>query len=42
MPSLERFPIAWNHAIEKASLNIDKLEQVLIEKSVNFFKDLLQ
>ena len=35
--SLERFPIAWNHAIEKESLNIDKLEQVLIEKVCQLF-----
>jgi hypothetical protein len=32
MPSRERFPIAWNHAIEKEPLNINKLEHVLIEK----------
>jgi len=33
---LERFPITWNHAIEKESLNINELEYVLIEKASNF------
>jgi len=38
---LERFPIAWNHVIDKESLKIKTLEQVLIETSVNFFENLL-
>ncbi|HXN88755.1 MAG TPA: hypothetical protein VN890_05305 [Methylocella sp.] len=28
----KRFPLAWKPAIEQESLNIDKLEQVLVEK----------
>jgi hypothetical protein len=27
---LERFPITWNHVIEKESLNINELEHVLM------------
>ncbi len=38
----ERFPIAWNHMIEKESLNINKLEHVLIEKVEQLFRDMLQ
>ena len=30
--ALERFPIRWNHLIEKESLNFKELEHVLIEK----------
>jgi len=30
---LPRFPLAWNSAIEQESLNINKLAQVLVEKS---------
>ena len=33
----ERFPITWNHVIEKESLNINKLEHALIEKVEHFF-----
>jgi hypothetical protein len=33
----ERFPITWNHVIEKESLNINKLEHVLIEKVEQLF-----
>jgi hypothetical protein len=29
---LQRFPLAWNPAIEQESLNINKLEQILVEK----------
>ena len=29
---LERFPITWNYVIEKESLNINKLEHVLVAK----------
>jgi hypothetical protein len=39
--SLERFPITWNHVIEKESLNISKLEHVLIEKVEQLFRDML-
>jgi hypothetical protein len=38
--SLEFFPIAWNHVIERESLNINKLEQALIEKVCQLFRDL--
>jgi hypothetical protein len=38
---LECFPIAWNHAIEKESPNINKLEQVNIEKVWQLFRGLL-
>ena len=38
---LERFPIAWNHVIEKESLNINNLEHVLIEKVEQLFRDML-
>ncbi len=34
---LERVPIWWNHLIEKNSLQINKLEHVLVEKVDNFF-----
>jgi hypothetical protein len=30
-----RFPLAWSPAIEQEPLNINKLEQVLVEKSVH-------
>jgi hypothetical protein len=36
----ERFPITWNHVIEKESLNINKLEHVLIEKVEQLFRDM--
>jgi hypothetical protein len=38
---LERFQIAWNHVIEKGLLNINKLEQALIERVCQLFRDLL-
>ncbi len=38
---LKRFPIAWNHVIEKESLNFKELEHVLIEKVVQLFRDML-
>jgi hypothetical protein len=41
MDSLERFPIAWNHVIDKESLKIKTLEQVLIEKVRQLFRNLL-
>ena len=31
----------WNHVIEKESLNINKLEHVLIEKVEQLFRDML-
>lgn len=37
----ELFPIGWNPSIEQESLNIKELEQVLGEKSVTYFKELL-
>ncbi|MGH6796738.1 MAG: hypothetical protein ACREDD_09600 [Methylocella sp.] len=39
--SLERFPITWNHVIEKESLNFKGLEHVLIEKVAQLFRDML-
>src|ERR1700738_3094088 len=30
----ERFPITWNHVIEKESLNINKLEHVLMRHRI--------
>jgi len=38
---LERFPITWNHVIDKEPLNIKTLEQVLIEKVCQLFWNLL-
>jgi hypothetical protein len=38
---LERFPITWNHVIDKESLKIKMLEQVLIEKVCQLFRNLL-
>ena len=38
---LERFPITWNHVIDKESLKIKTLEQVLIELVCLFFRNLL-
>ena len=34
---IERFPITWNHVIDKESLKIKILEQVLIEKVCQLF-----
>jgi hypothetical protein len=39
---LELFPIAWNQLIERESLNINKLEQVLLEGSVDFSETCLK
>ena len=39
--SLERFPITWNHGIDKESLNIKMLEQVPTEKACHLFRNLL-
>ncbi|MBM3563761.1 MAG: hypothetical protein FJX48_11595 [Alphaproteobacteria bacterium] len=38
---LERFPITWNHVIDKESLKIKTSEQVLIEKVCQLFRNLL-
>ena len=32
LDNLERFSIKWNHLIEKVSIKLTKLEEVLIEK----------
>ena len=38
---LERLSITWNHVIDKESLKIEMLEQVLIEKVCQLFRNLL-
>ena len=38
---LERFPITWNHVIEKESLGFKELEHVLVEKVEQLFRDML-
>jgi len=38
---LERFPITWNHVIEKESLKFKELVHVLIEIVEQFFRDML-
>jgi len=38
---LERIPIAWTHVIEKDTLEIKKLEHVLVEKVEKLFRDML-
>jgi hypothetical protein len=39
--ALERFPITWNHVIDKETLKIKELEHVLIEKVEQLFRDML-
>jgi hypothetical protein len=39
--ALERFPITWNHVIDKDSLKIKELEHVPIEKVEQLFRDML-
>jgi hypothetical protein len=39
--NLERFPITWNHVIDKEALKIKELEHVLIEKVEQLFRDML-
>jgi hypothetical protein len=39
--ALERFPITWNHVIEKEALKFEELEHVLIEKVEQLFRDML-
>ncbi len=41
LAKLERFPITWNHVIEKESLKFKELEHVLIEKVEQLFRDML-
>ena len=38
--ALERFPITWNHVIEKETLKIKELEHVGIEKVEQLFRDM--
>jgi len=38
---LERFPIRWNHPIEKELLRFKELEHVLIEKVSQLFRNML-
>ncbi len=38
---LERFPIRWNHLIEKETLKFNELEPVLIEKVGQLFRNML-
>ncbi len=40
-PVLERFPIRWNHLIEKESLKFNELEHVPIEKVAQLFRNML-
>jgi hypothetical protein len=37
----ERFPIRWNHLIEKESLRCIELEHGLIEKAGELFRNML-
>jgi hypothetical protein len=39
-PRLERFPITWNHVIEKETLKFRDLEHVLIEEVEQLFRDM--
>jgi hypothetical protein len=39
--TLERFPIRWNHLIEKESLRFKESEHVLIEKVGQLFRNML-
>ena len=36
--ALERFPIGWNHSIEKKTLQINKLEHVLKSENADISK----
>jgi hypothetical protein len=38
---LERFPIGWNHPIDKNTLKINILEHVLIGKVSQLFRNML-
>jgi hypothetical protein len=35
----ERFPITWNHVIDKEPLKFKELEHVLIEKAEQLFRN---
>ncbi len=37
---LKRFPLRWNHLIEKESLKLNELEHVLIEKVGQLFRNM--
>jgi CRP-like cAMP-binding protein len=39
--ALERFPITWNHVIDKESPKFKELEHVLVEKVEQLFRDML-
>ena len=39
--ALERFPIRWNHPIEKEALGFKELEHGLIEKAGQLFRNML-
>ena len=39
--ALERFPITWNHVIDKEPVKIKELEHVRIEKAGQLFRDML-
>jgi len=39
--ALQRFPITWNHVIDKESLKIKMLEQALLEKVGQLFRNRL-
>jgi hypothetical protein len=41
-PRPQRFPIGWNHPIEKESLRCKELEHVGIEKVGQLFRNMLQ
>jgi hypothetical protein len=38
---LERFPTEWSHSVDKKSLQINKVEHVLIEKVDQLFRNML-
>jgi hypothetical protein len=38
---LVRFPITWNHVIDKESPKFKELEHVLVEKVEQLFRDML-
>jgi hypothetical protein len=39
---LERFPVTWNHVTDKKSLQINKLEHVLIVQMILSERDMLK
>jgi hypothetical protein len=40
-PWLERLSTEWNHSVDKRSLDFKELEHVLIEKTGQFFRNML-